>query len=349
MGDIFDLIDEEQWKQEAQTDEQIQNMLETHPFFMDSAPLPGEENPYYDAMMALKEDESPLTIAENFKESGNLAFKKGPTRYQDAITYYTNALDANCTDNSLNSVIFCNRALVQLSLKNYAKTVDDCNKAIVLDKDNVKAYYRAGKALVCINKYEECIKRCRQGLAVATDAGMKKSLRAVLNDCKEKKVKYEEEEKAKAAKKRQDDLKKEIFQEQCLRRGITFVEDPLYRISDKYSPNHYMDTRTLHWSVLILYPEYEMSDFVEAWNEMITLEEMIAQILPSNSKEALQQIEYPPWDVKQEYCLENVCIKIEGDNDKLVVVHPSLTLLECLQKVQSFKGMPTLHISLGSK
>jgi hypothetical protein len=41
---------------------------------------------------------------------------------------------------------YCNRALVHLKLKDYKHCIIDCNHALSLDRDYLKAYHRRGKA-----------------------------------------------------------------------------------------------------------------------------------------------------------------------------------------------------------
>ncbi len=53
---------------------------------------------------------------------------------------------------------YCNRALAYLKLKNFGRAIEDCNKAVELKPDYVKAYYRRGKAYASTNKFELAIK-----------------------------------------------------------------------------------------------------------------------------------------------------------------------------------------------
>ena len=56
-------------------------------------------------------------VAENFKNQGNEAFKSGREHYQDANTYYTKALEAQCNDMKLIEIVYVNRAAVNLELR----------------------------------------------------------------------------------------------------------------------------------------------------------------------------------------------------------------------------------------
>ena len=65
---------------------------------------------------ALQDETTPLERAQEFKESGNTAYKIGKSRWNDAIIYYTQAIEEECEDVKLNSQLYANRAQVHLSL-----------------------------------------------------------------------------------------------------------------------------------------------------------------------------------------------------------------------------------------
>jgi hypothetical protein len=54
---------------------------------------------------------SVLQIAERFKRKGNDALKKGPKFYDEAIGYYTQALQAKCNIAENNSIYLSNRSV----------------------------------------------------------------------------------------------------------------------------------------------------------------------------------------------------------------------------------------------
>lgn len=74
------------------------------------------------------------------REGGNTAFKEG--RYQEAIDQWTHAIDMDPHNKSIVSKLYCNRANAKSKLKHNESAVLDCNKAVHLDPDYVKAYLR---------------------------------------------------------------------------------------------------------------------------------------------------------------------------------------------------------------
>lgn len=102
------------------------------PLFMTR--LPEEENDTLEALQSLVYDGTPegirritcsiiisnnsfIEIAENFKNQGNDCFKEGKTKYQDAIQFYTRAIDTDCKDKKIIEACYANRAAVNLELR----------------------------------------------------------------------------------------------------------------------------------------------------------------------------------------------------------------------------------------
>ena len=93
------------------------------------------------------------------KEKKTYFIKKAMEAYIDALYQ-----EAQCLD--LRKKILCNRALINLWLKNYGKVIEDCIKAISIDKTFLRPYVRACEALLALKKYEKCIKMADKGLLV---------------------------------------------------------------------------------------------------------------------------------------------------------------------------------------
>lgn len=85
------------------------------------------------------------------KEAGNKAFMNG--NFKEAIKQYTVAIEI--TLENPNPIFYANRANAELELHNYEECIGDCNKAIELDENYTKSYYRKSKALYYQNKLQE--------------------------------------------------------------------------------------------------------------------------------------------------------------------------------------------------
>ena len=106
--------------------------------------------------------------ADRFKRSGNEAMKSGSL--EEAHALYTRAIEilSNSYENYrvLSSQLFSNRAAVEILKKRPDHAVNDCIRAIEIDPSNLKAYWRAAKASLQLNKFLEAIKFCDDGLKI---------------------------------------------------------------------------------------------------------------------------------------------------------------------------------------
>ncbi|KAM3694530.1 hypothetical protein ACJW31_07G065100 [Castanea mollissima] len=88
-------------------------------------------------------------LLNSCKKKGNAAFKG--MRGNKAVKYYTEAINLNSTI----ATYFCNCAAAYLELGCFQQAEEDCSKAILLGKKNVKAYLRRGTARESLLHYKE--------------------------------------------------------------------------------------------------------------------------------------------------------------------------------------------------
>ena len=93
---------------------------------------------------------------ERMKEEGNSQYKAG--RWQAALDQYTSALDVDPTNKGTNSKILQNRALCRIKLKQYDDAIADCEKAISLDPQYMKARKTKANALGLAEKWEAAVR-----------------------------------------------------------------------------------------------------------------------------------------------------------------------------------------------
>jgi len=104
--------------------------------------------------------------AADLKEQGNNYFLAH--RYEEAVSCYNKAI----IKNSQIPTYFTNRALCYLHLKQWEKAVQDCRKAMELDRRSVKAHFYLGKALVQLEQYDEAIKTLTRAFEIAKNQKM---------------------------------------------------------------------------------------------------------------------------------------------------------------------------------
>ena len=84
-----------------------------------------------------------LSPADQAKADGNKAM--GAQNYDEALKKYTEAIELA---EKPNHIYYSNRAAVYLQQMKYDECIEDCDKAIEIDKVFYKSHYRKAKALL---------------------------------------------------------------------------------------------------------------------------------------------------------------------------------------------------------
>ncbi|KAI1882235.1 hypothetical protein AGOR_G00248600 [Albula goreensis] len=113
---------------------------------MDKEESPESESESEETGVPIDQDRA---LAE--KEKGNQLFKEG--KYDDAIECYTRGMNAD----PYNPILPTNRATCFFRLKKYAVAESDCNLAIALDRNYIKAYVRRGAARFALQNLESAL------------------------------------------------------------------------------------------------------------------------------------------------------------------------------------------------
>jgi len=89
---------------------------------------------------------------ENEKTAGDTCHNQ--KKYAEAIKHYTQALQKSPSADARNAVLYNNRAQCYIKLEQYRRALDDCEEAIRLDPNNIKAFIRKGDCLAKIGEHE---------------------------------------------------------------------------------------------------------------------------------------------------------------------------------------------------
>lgn len=259
----------------------IMDEINRLPFFMnelDESDGQGGENVGLEALKSLAYDGEPDEIATNFKNQGNDCFKT--KQYKDAVEFYTKGLDMDCGVNEINVALYINRAACNLELKNYRRCIDDCKKALIIDENNVKACYRAGKAFFLVERYDEASQILQYGLTKDPEnKPIKETLTALT-----KKVSLIEETKRK---KEQAAYEKQL-QETLLKNAIGLRR---FQIIKSSRPAELLENATLRledptdyesqllFPAMVLYPTIDEFDFIAEISELSTASDILNVIL----------------------------------------------------------------------
>ncbi|KAF3943847.1 hypothetical protein CMV_029629 [Castanea mollissima] len=215
-----------------------------------SEPTTQSEKDDLEAIEALKH-----STALELKENGNQYVKMGKKHYSDAIDCYTRAINQKVLSDSEQSILFSNRAHVNLLLGNYRRALMDAEEAIKLCPTNVKALYRAAKASLSLNLLVEVKSFCEKGLEHDPN---NKELKKLAEEIDLRRLEHEQREaqvsRAVAGAK---DLVSAIED-----RGLKIGKAMFQELTGLRKPT--LDNNNiLHWPVLLLYAEVMSSDFIE--------------------------------------------------------------------------------------
>jgi DnaJ homolog subfamily C member 7 len=93
---------------------------------------------------------------DRMKDEGNTEYKAG--RWQAAIDKYTKALEVDPSNRGTNSKLLQNRALCLMKLKQYDEAISDCDRAISLDPQYVKARKTKANTMAQAERWEDAIR-----------------------------------------------------------------------------------------------------------------------------------------------------------------------------------------------
>lgn len=256
-----------------------------------SEPLTESEKADLEAIAALKE-----STAIELKEKGNQFVKMGNKHYSDAIDCYTRAINQNALSHSQTSILFANRAHVNLMLGNLRRALTDAHQALNLCPTNIKAIYRAAKASFSLNLLAEAQDICQKGLQLDPDNEELKKLNLQIG------LKISENKKHEAEVSKAVAEAKELVSA-IENRGLK-IGKAMYRELTGLRKPVLDKNNILHWPVLLLYAEVMSSDFIEDFCEAdmvsVHLDMMFAEDQPL------------PWDVDNNYKREYIELYYEG-------------------------------------
>ncbi|XP_076901895.1 uncharacterized protein LOC143556473 [Bidens hawaiensis] len=245
-----------------------------------------------DVISALKE-----SAAIELKEEGNKYVKMGKKHYQQAINCYTRAINQKALSDTETSILYSNRAHVNLLLGNYGRAISDSEEAIKLSPTNVKAYYRAAKASLSLNKLVEAKAFSEKGLEQNADNEDLKKLKKHI-DSQIIEVQQREAQVSNALKTAKDIVS--AIEERGLKIGRAMFQELTGLKKPVLDKDH-----ILHWPVLLLYAEVMSSDFIEDFCETDMFSDHL-DLMFSDSAEPL------PWDKENVYTRDAIELYYEA-------------------------------------
>jgi tetratricopeptide (TPR) repeat protein len=309
--------------------------LNKMPLFMTSL----EENDDLEALKALAYEGTPLEVGSGFKERGNECFKE--KSWKDAKEFYGKGVqvllaevrkrqkgeDATADKEEIKQEIsvleacLVNRAACHLELKNYRSCVMDCGSAIRINRTNIKAYYRSAKALLALDKIAEADDACARGLEIDSQ---NKALQGVANDIIKRNEKVAERKRREiereVRRRREGETLRAALKARNIKTRKSAQPPEMEDAKVELTPDPVDPASSLSFPTVLLYPLALESDFIKAFNEMQTLGDHLAYILPL------------PWDTKGEYNPAGVECYMETLTGGLIKVGRKVTLLKVLSE-----------------
>mmetsp|Transcript_13771 Transcript_13771/g.20302 ORF Transcript_13771/g.20302 Transcript_13771/m.20302 type:complete len:533 (-) Transcript_13771:484-2082(-) len=324
-----------------------------------------------EAFSSLKYDEPPSQYMLDAKKKGNEAFMNGKRNeaknmqyYRDAVNHYYEAFawskrvehmsndekaqaenkEICFTEEELDqakSVICANSAMAHTQLKNWGLVRDESKKALVFDKENVKAWYRLAKAYQHLQNWEEAGDAIDKGLEGDPDNKDLKKLERILAE----KVRRARLARQKRERKRAERVSKvkEVWTH-CKDNGIKLGRVPLVTsvTDDDEDEDESAESRWHHhhphtgklpeknqgqwsWPCMFVYPSHNQSDFIQHFGESDILATQMADIFPELEDCTDNKGETSvPWDYNNEFQCSKLAVYLEvhGTEGAGEPVHP---------------------------
>lgn len=287
--------------------------LESHPMFMTKIPENAEDNKYLQALQAIKYEGTPENVATEFLEKSKESLQKYKSSnkfldLKESMYYICNAIDHVVDDSTVpNQVkydLYFHRAGIQVMVKNKGHAIDDLKSALFY-MENDDAYMMLLECYISIEAYDKAMTLAEQR--------KKKLLELELLETKNKVKLYEAEEKKIAELKNEliANLQKlEAFKSMgnkeklklydiLTKRGIK-LKPQIHNISQTYEAKIYIDDEDkLHFPILIIYEEFNMTDYIQDFQENSFITDILDILLGESDS--------LPWDKEHKYS-KNTCL-----------------------------------------
>ncbi|KAF4587448.1 tetratricopeptide repeat-containing [Ophiocordyceps camponoti-floridani] len=322
----------------GKTVDEVWAELNKSPLFMTEM----EENDDTAALQALSYEGTPVENAADFKERGNECFRvKG---YVDAREFYAKGIVLLAAEEkkrtldddeaSMLETLYVNRAACNLALGNHRSCYLDCAAALRLNRRNLKAYYRAARALLAVDRVRDAAEACAAGLTFDPEnAPLKKAAVDVAARKDALEARSLETESRVARDRRRARLVAVALAARNVPPLRTSARPPdADGLAVALVPDPDDARSALAFPTVLLYPLQLESDVIKAFVETESLQDHLAYVLP------------PPWDQEREY--GDVTCYIETLDGGLLKMGKRVALIEVLAtgKVEIVDQMLRIYV-----
>lgn len=217
--------------------------------------------------------DTPQQLARESKQKGNDSFQRGPDWYPNAIKHYNDAIEhamkATKEKKEMKKVLstcYSNLAAIYLHRKKYITVLDCCDKALRYWSDNTKASFRAAKACIALGRASSALEICELG-RLSDEAGGA-AFDPLVKEASELLARQDRIAAATRKEAAARHAKLEAVRAGCRERGIR-VGPPVFSGLKRTNAEPYIDEDgVMHWPILLLYPQYNQSDYLEDVGEV---------------------------------------------------------------------------------
>ena len=274
---------------------------------------------------------TPEERAERCKDAGNEALRSGKSGLEFAVKQYTEGLSEQPQDRVLRAQLFSNRAAAQLMRCNWGFALEDAKSAIsetlLPDMSRLRTARRGCTAALRLAKLRDA----EHMLAVADkilgtveggsiDSGNSPATSSEAVQVQQLRVKLDSairEEAQMNAMKQEKKLEQEQLTRVLKKRGIALGDFPDSQMRDQYIGGNsgariWFDPEQgeMHWPMLFLYPEHQMSDFIQDASEFSSLHDHFVEMFGMEGESA------PGWDIERAYRAGALCAYLCFEEDE---------------------------------
>ncbi|KAB0791479.1 hypothetical protein PPYR_03279 [Photinus pyralis] len=299
LDDFIDGLEKRPYT-EGWPEDRWQEEMEKHPFFMKKMPEAGEPlDPLMEGLQQLKYDpneNTPEELANAYKDDGNFNFKHG--NYRLAIIAYTEGLKIKCENAETNATLYNNRAAAHFFLKNYRSSLHDCKWALRLKPNYRKTLGRAAKCCLETRQFDQGIEYCDLLLGGDRTPEIVRLRQTIVN---ERKRQEKDSRKARRGEDRKADARRELMKA-IGAAGVAFEGDLRPVVPELAECAVHLNDGRLVWPVIFTYPEYQVMDFIQEFDEYDTFREHLDRVFE----------ESPAWDAESKYKVADLHVYLES-------------------------------------
>eukprot|EP01113_Clastostelium_recurvatum_P027663 TRINITY_DN3340_c0_g1_i2.p1 TRINITY_DN3340_c0_g1~~TRINITY_DN3340_c0_g1_i2.p1 ORF type:complete len:476 (-),score=61.94 TRINITY_DN3340_c0_g1_i2:41-1468(-) len=176
--------------------------------------------------------------AERLKTEANKFFEQ--KKYKEAVASYSQAIDACPT-----AILFSNRSFAHIKMENFGSAIEDANKAVSLDSNYIKGYYRLGAAYMALGKPRDALKNFRQVVKIVPND---RDARTKLLECEKqiKKMAFEEAIASEHTKSVFEEVSYQDTQVDESYTGPSYEGDKISKEFASHLVQHFKDQKNLH-------------------------------------------------------------------------------------------------------